>query len=191
MFILGAGTLGEIALETAMRAGLNVIGFFDDVTNELEVDGIPVLGRIDDFRNDQVAILEGAFVAIGDNQKRQTCAEGLHKIGVSFPNIIDPRATLSPSSSLGQGNLILPGAYIGTKCSLGSFNLIFPGVSITHHNHVGSFCFFSPNASVGGFTKIGDGCKVGMNCVVMPYCEFKSGLVFEPAAVIKGASNTN
>lgn len=187
MFILGAGTLGEIALEAATRAGIRVLGFYDDVTDALEFDGLPVLGRLDDFRNDRAAHIEGVFVAIGDNHKRQTCSESLRKLEVNFPNIVDPRATLSPSSSLGIGNLVLPGAYIGAKSSLGSFNLIFPGVSITHHNNVGSYCFFSPNVSVGGFTKIGDCCKVGMNCVVLPYGELESGLVCEPAMVVSGA----
>lgn len=186
MYILGAGTLGEIALETAIRAGLKVHGFYDDVTKASECDGVPVLGRLDDFRNDNAAMAEGAFVAIGDNFKRQTCVESFRVLGVSFPNIIDPRATLSPTASLGEGNLVLPGAYIGTKCSMGSFNLIFPGVSITHHNQIGSFCFFSPNVSVGGFTRIGDCCKIGMNCVVLPYRELLPGVECSPSMVIEG-----
>jgi sugar O-acyltransferase (sialic acid O-acetyltransferase NeuD family) len=186
VFIIGAGTLGEIVLETAIRAGLRVNGFYDDVTEISECDGIPVLGRLDDFRNDLAALSEGAFVAIGDNHKRQICAEGLRAIGLRLPNVIDPRATLSPSASLGEGNLVLPGAYIGTKCSLGCGNLVFPGVSITHHNHVGNYCFFSPNASVGGFTRIGDCCKVGMNCVVLPYREVSPGMEFSPLTVIEG-----
>lgn len=186
MYIIGAGTLGEIALETAIRAGLKVHGFYDDVTEVSECDGVPVLGRLDDFRKDNSAMAEGAFIAIGDNFKRQTCAESFRALGVRFPNIIDPRATLSPTASIGDGNLVLPGAYVGTKCSLGSCNLIFPGVSITHHNLIGSFCFFSPNASVGGFTKIGDCCKVGMNCVVLPYRELAPGFECSPSKVIEG-----
>lgn len=186
MYILGAGTLGEIVLETAIRAGLKVSGFYDDVTEVSECDGVPVLGRLGDFRSDRTAMAAGAFVAIGDNRKRQACVESLLALGVHFPNVIDPRATLSPTASLGEGNLVLPGAYIGTKCSLGSCNLIFPGVSITHHNRVGSYCFFSPNASVGGFTIIGDCCKVGMNCVVLPYRELAPGMECAPSTVIEG-----
>lgn len=186
MYILGAGTLGEIALETAIRAGIKVSGFYDDVTKASECGGIPVLGSFDDFRKDRAAMAEGAFVAIGDNCKRQTCVETLRALGVHFPNIVDPRAMLSPSATLCEGNLVLPSAYIGTNCVLGSFNLIFPGVSITHDNHVGNFCFFSPNASVGGFTRIGDCCKVGMNCVILPYGELAPGLVCAPSSVIDG-----
>jgi sugar O-acyltransferase (sialic acid O-acetyltransferase NeuD family) len=186
MYILGAGTLGEIALETAIQAGLEVQGFYDDVTEASECIGVPVLGRLDDFRKDHSAMAEGAFIAIGDNFKRRNWAESFRALGVRLPNIIDPRATLSLTASIGDGNLVLPGAYIGTKCSLGSFNLIFPGVSITHHNQVGSFCFFSPNASVGGFTKIGDCCKVGMNCVVLPYRELIPGFECSPSTVVEG-----
>ncbi|MCL2589435.1 MAG: hypothetical protein FWD67_00830 [Betaproteobacteria bacterium] len=186
MYILGAGTLGEIVLETATRAGLKVSGFYDDVSEASACDEIPVLGCLDDFRNNHTAMAEGAFVAIGDNWKRQHCIESLRALGVRFPNVIDPMAILSPSATLGEGNLIMPGAYIGTKCLLGSYNIIFPGVSITHHNHIGNYCFFSPSASVGGFTRIGDCCKVGMNCVVLPYRELKSGMECAPLTVIGG-----
>lgn len=185
MYILGAGTLGEIAMETAIRAGFKVHGFYDDFIKTTEYNGIPVLGRFDDFRKNDAAMAEGAFIAIGDNIKRQECAASFRAIKVNFPNIVDPEAILSPTASLGDGNLVLPGAYIGTKCLLGSCNLIFPGVSITHHNQVGNFCFFSPNSSVGGFTKIGDCCKIGMNCVVLPYQELDAGFTSSPLTVIK------
>lgn len=186
MYILGAGTLGEIALETARYAGLKVSGFYDDFTNATECDGVPVLGNLDDFRRDATANAQGAFVAIGDNHNRYICVESLRLIGVCFPNIIDPRAIISPSASLGEGNLVMPGAHIGTKCSIGAHNIIFPGVSITHHNRVGDFCFFSPNASVGGFTSIDDYCKIGMNCVVLPYRKLAKGLECPPSAIIEG-----
>jgi len=190
VFIVGAGTLGEIVLETAIRAGHEVKGFYDDITKASELDGLPILGRLDDLKNDSSARDEGVFVAIGDNRNRQRCAEELRALGVHFPNIIDPRAILSPTAILGVGNLLLPGCYVGTKCTLGSCNLLFPGVSITHHNNVGNYCFFSPNASVGGFSRIGDCCKVGMNCVVLPYRELEPGMEFAPSAVIEGIQSS-
>lgn len=171
MYIFGSGTLGEIALETAIRAGLKVNGFYDDFTKESDRDGVQIIGPFSDFYKNNATISEGVFVAIGDNLKRQDCVQSLREHGVHFPNIIDPNATVSPSASLGEGNLVLPNTYIGTKCLIGSFNLFFPGSSVTHHNCVGDFCFFSPNSSVGGFTKIGSCCKVGMNCVILPYQE--------------------
>jgi sugar O-acyltransferase (sialic acid O-acetyltransferase NeuD family) len=186
MYIVGASTLGEIVLETATRAGFIVDGFYDDASKTPQYCGVPVLGSVADFLNDKTAIAKGAFIAIGDNFKRKACAEIFLSHGVRLHNIIDPKAILSTSATLGEGNLLLPGAYIGTRCSLGSCNLIFPGVSITHHNKVGSFCFFSPNASVGGFTKIGDCCKLGMNCVVLPYRELVSGFECSPLKVIAG-----
>ncbi len=187
MYILGAGTLGEIVLETALRAGISVSGFYDDVTDATMCDGVPVLGHLDDFRSNPAALASGAFVAIGDNEKRRSCAQSLRALGVRFPNVIDPSATISLSATLGEGNLVMPGSYIGTKCIIGFGNLVFPGVSITHHNRVGDYCFFSPNASVGGFTHIGDCCKVGMNCVVLPYRELAPGTEGLPLTVLQGS----
>ena len=185
MYIIGAGTLGEIVLETAKRAGIEVSGFYDDTVDFSKCDGIPVLGRLRDFQNNENALAQGAFIAIGDNRNRHLCMQSLQALGVHFPNVIDPRATLSPTASLGHGNLILPGSYIGLKCLIGSGNLIFPGVSITHHNYVGDFCFFGPNVSVGGFTKIGNFFKVGMNCVVLPYQDLGSDKEYSPLTIVK------
>lgn len=187
MYILGAGALGEIALETARRAGLQVDGFYDDINKASDCDGVPLLGKFEDFIKNAASLNKSVFVAIGNNQNRRICIEGLRQIGTQFCNIIDPSAVISPSATLGQGNLILPNVYIGTKCKLGSSNLIFAGVSISHHNQVGSYCFFSPNASVGGFTTLGDECKVGMNSVVLPYLDLGSSYESEPLTLIRGA----
>jgi sugar O-acyltransferase (sialic acid O-acetyltransferase NeuD family) len=188
MYIIGAGALGKIVLETAKRAGLYVNGFFDDLMLTQEVDGVPVLGRFEDFQKNEDAVKKGVYIAIGDNPMRKSLTEEFRSLGTHFPNIIDPNAVVSPSAILGDGNLIMPNTYIGHKCSVGSFNLIFPGVSITHHNHVGSYCFFNPNVSVGGFSRIGDCCKIGMNCVVLPYRELSYGFESGPLMMIEGRS---
>lgn len=188
MYILGAGTLGEIVLETAVLAGIKVHGFYDDFIDSSECDGLPVRGRFEDFIRDQAAMSKGAFIAIGDNFKRQATTQALHALGVRSPNVIDPKANISPSASMGEGNLVLSGAVIGTKSIIGSGNIIFPGVSITHHNTIGDYCFFSPNSSIGGYTKISDCCKIGMNCVVLPYGMLTSGLEFTPSTVVQGRS---
>jgi sugar O-acyltransferase (sialic acid O-acetyltransferase NeuD family) len=187
MYILGAGALGEIALETARRAGLKVDGFYDDIYKASDFNGVPLLGRFEDFRKNAASLNKSVFVAIGNNQSRRICIEGLRETGAQLCNIIDPSAVISLSATLGYGNLILPNAYVGTKCTLGSSNLIFAGVSISHHNLVGSYCFFSPNASIGGFTSLGDECKIGMNSVVLPYLDLGSFYESEPLTLIRGA----
>jgi sugar O-acyltransferase (sialic acid O-acetyltransferase NeuD family) len=186
MYILGAGTLGEIALETARRAGMPVDGFYDDVTQESTIDGVPVLGGFAELGNRPSLAGTDVFVAIGDNAKRAAHSLALSARGGRLANLVDPSAVVSPSATIGSGNLVLPGAYLGPKVRLGSGNLVFPGVSITHHNVVGDYCFFSPNASVGGFTRLGDRCKIGMNCVVLPYREVPADTEAHPLTVVEG-----
>lgn len=144
MFILGAGILGQLALETAIRAGLKVSGFYDDFSQEAEIDGVPILGRFEDFRENESAAQEGVFIAIGDNYKRKACVDSLNLPRTLFINIIDPCAIISPSATLAEGNLLLPGCYVGTKVILGSHNIVLPGVGITHHNNIGNYCFLAP-----------------------------------------------
>lgn len=168
IFIVGAGTLGEIAAETARAAGLEIGGFFDDTAGIREAGGIPVVGTVDDLL-DAAEERRAIFIAVGDNGRRRRCVERLRRTNVNFPNIVHPRAVVEASVQLGAGNLVLANTYLGTGSLVGSFSLFFPGSSITHHNTVGDYCFFAPNVSVGGYTQIGHECKFGMGSVVDPY----------------------
>ena len=187
MMIFGAGILGEIVLEAARRASVEVEGFLDDTREESDFAGLPVFSRLGDFQKDGTSWSRGVFVAVGENRNRKKCVQTLVKFGVrNFPNIIDPEATVFSSATVGEGNLILPGAVIGPQSVLGSWNIFFPGVCLTHHNAVKDFCFFGPNASVGGYSTINDFCKLGMNSVVPPFLDIPSGTVGGPLSIIDG-----
>jgi len=189
MFIIGAGALGEIAVNILLRRGDRVAGFFDDVTGEKEFCGIPVLGKIADMAGRRMAE-ESVFVAIGDNKNRRLLSEKALAAGFSLANVIDASATVEASAVLGAGNLLMAGSYIGVSVTLGSGNLVFPGVSLTHHNQVGDFNFFSPNASVGGYTHLGDDCKISMGCVVAPYICVATGTFVPPLQFFEGVPKT-
>lgn len=181
LYILGASTLGEIAKSIALKAGWDVLGFFDDINLDHEFCGSKIFGGIQSCCAQEQYLPHKIFVAIGDNQNRKIIADRLMDSGHQLVNIVDPMAHIEPSALIqGFNNLVMPGAYIGVGCVLGGGNLIFPGVSLTHHNKIGDFNFFGPNCSIGGHSTIGDGCKFGMNSVVYPYLEIPSSTSILP-----------
>jgi sugar O-acyltransferase (sialic acid O-acetyltransferase NeuD family) len=185
VYIFGAGTLGEMALDVARDLGLNIQGFVDDVSDARECDGVPIGGGTDWLlalmrRESRVA----AFVAIGENEGRAEVFRGLVKAGVALPNLVHPRAYIAPSARLGAGNLIMANAYIGTAVRLGDSNVVCPGVCLTHHNKIGDFNFFAPGVLVGGRTVVGDLCKIGMNAVISHDLAVQSKFTCVPSTVI-------
>ena len=186
MYIIGASTLGEIALGILLRSDTEVTGFYDDICKEHHFCDKPVFGPIKNLLSSPDALEKGVFIAIGDNQNRREKFEEILSMNIPIMNIIDPRAVIELNVQIGSGNLIMAGAYIGVKTILGNGNLIFSGVSLTHHNKVGNFNFFSPNASVGGYSVINDECKIAMNCSVAPYVNIETQTLSQPCSLIGG-----
>lgn len=190
MYIIGASILGEIILGIAERNGLDVTGFYDDVIQEREFFGKPVLGGIDALLANPDLGSPGVFIAIGENHNRRMVFEKITARGIPVLNVIDSSAVIEASVELGTGNLIMAGAYLGVRTRIGHGNLIFPGVSLTHHNQVGDFNFFSPNASVGGYTCIENECKIAMNCSVAAFNRIESGTKAIPCTQVVGVPLT-
>jgi len=186
MYIVGASTLGRMALDVARGMGLAVRGFVDDEVStapawcDLPLEGgVPWL-----VARARAGGGIAAFVAIGDNDKRAGLFRTLRASGVIFPNLVDPRACVAASAALGAGNLVMAHAYVGTGVTIGDANVLLPGVCLTHDNEVGDANFFAPGVSVGGRTRIPSLCKFGMNCVVKPDLSLADAFSCGPATVV-------
>ncbi len=183
MYIIGASTLGEIALEVIVRSGANdILGFYDDISSKNSFCGKPILGKLEALYSNPDAVKQGVFIAIGDNSNRNKIYEKMKEMNIPLVNVIDPTAVVEQNCSIGVGNLIMANSYIGVQTKIGDCNLIFPGVSITHHNVVGDCNFFAPNVSVGGYTQIKNECKFGLNSGVAPYIHLDSETHTQPCS---------
>ena len=105
--ILGAGGHGRVVLDLLKAAGkYELAGFFD---RQFYL-GIPkktfIIGSesdlIESWREFRV---EGAVVAIGDNQIREKFFQQLVKAGLEMPELVHPSAMISPEARIGPGLL--------------------------------------------------------------------------------------
>ncbi len=103
LLLVGAGGFGRVVLEHASQE--YECAFVDDA-DVAEVDGVPVIGNIDDIES-----LYGEYklllVTIGNNKLRERIYKRAEEIGYSFPNIIVPSAYISPRANVGVGCVIL------------------------------------------------------------------------------------
>lgn len=189
VLILGAGSLGQTALDIFQRNGVVVFGLLDD-NKDLhgkEFGDVSVLGETDD---DGFLKLIGqkceACVAIADTRVRKRLVRLLNERRKMQPvNAVHDTATLAQSASIGHGNLIAarvvvnPGAEVGQHCVIQSGAVIETGAKLGDYVHVGTGALINSGVTleseafigtgviiVAGLT-IGKGARVGAGSVVV------------------------
>lgn len=186
--IYGAGGLGrEIALMIAQinrrEPSWHLEGFYDDgVSKGSMVDGLPVLGGMDDLnqRKDSLSLA----IAIADPQVRKSIADRIKNENVHFPVLIHPEAIPGGEDNyFGRGTVITAGCILTTGIVTGEFTIINLLSTIGHDVKLGSFtivmpgCNISGNVQIGECSLIGTGAKVLQNLTLGKNCTVGAGAV--------------
>ncbi|MEJ5330089.1 MAG: NeuD/PglB/VioB family sugar acetyltransferase [Desulfobaccales bacterium] len=174
--IIGASGHGKVCLDILQASGWPIIGYFDDNFKILgnKINGIPVLGTIEDvlklISQKNIKII----IAIGNNYERCKIYEKLLKnindkeIKGLFVNAIHPSAIISSNVEMGCGNFIAPGAIINSSTKLGSCVIINTGATIDHDNIIHDFAQISPGCNLAGNVTVEEGAFLGTGAVVIP-----------------------
>ncbi len=182
--IYGAGGFGR---ETAaMISQINqhkptweVIGFFDDgLKKNEEVDGLKILGGIDDLNSysDNLSVC----VAVADPLIRFGLVNKIINKKISFPTFIHPSAVLGEMTRnvFGKGCIITAGVILTTGIKLSDFCIINLTTTIGHDVKLGDCCTVMPGCSISGNVSIGkcsllgtgsriiQGITIGENCMI-------------------------
>jgi sugar O-acyltransferase (sialic acid O-acetyltransferase NeuD family) len=158
LLIVGAGGHGRSVAEVALLTGVwELAGFIDDAAPSLqEVWGIPVLGTTVAF-GQYFAMADQAVVAIGNNALRERLHGDLVAAGFQLPNLIHPRAVVSPRAKMGVGCTIMAGAIVGTEACLGDGVIVNSNAVIDHHCTVEDFGHLGVNGCMAGGSVLGHG----------------------------------
>lgn len=168
IYIVGAGTYGEVMHEIAITLGYVIKGFFDedDQKKNKNIMGINVITKFSllekkDIQNKQF------IVAIGNNPVRQNIMTKINQFGGYTPSLIHPTAVISPSAEVGKGVYIHANAYIWTKVKVRDFCIISPNVVIAHHSNLGEACLVSTLSSVGASINLEERVFIGMGSTIV------------------------
>lgn len=194
IYIIGAGTYGEVMCELAEILGYTVRGFYDedDRKQGSNVLGYPVLGKFSNIDNER--ILENNFiVAIGNNATRFKIMTIINNLGGYTPTLIHPSAIISPSAEIGKGVYIQANAYIWTKVKIDDFCIISPCVVIAHHSTIGKACLISTLTGVGASINIEDKVFIGMSCTIVTGMHLvgHNSIIGAGAVVLKDIENNS
>ena len=168
IYIIGAGTYGEVMYELAEACGYNVVGYFDEDDDKIgtEVMGVKVIGKFSECEYSEIAE-KNFIVAIGNNKIRCDIMTQINDAGGITPTLIHPTAHVSKSAEIGRGVYIQQGAVIWTKAIISDFVIISPNTVIAHHTKIGKACMISTLCTVGANLEIGEYSFFGIGCIAI------------------------
>jgi sugar O-acyltransferase (sialic acid O-acetyltransferase NeuD family) len=173
LIIVGAGGFSREAAEAARAAERSgapwrLAGYVDDAAHlaGAEIDGVPVLGPVQD-------VLErpGALLVIGvgrpDNYTaRLRIVEQLGLPASRYTTVIHPAASFGDSTSVGPGTIALAGVVATAAVRIGAHVALMPTVVLTHDNVIGDYATLASGAKIGGGVHIGTGAYIGAGVIV-------------------------
>lgn len=169
--IIGSEDLGQSIAHYSLQNDYDVIGFYDDFTKARLVNGIPVLGKLDNIERDYSQGLYDSLVC-GVGYKHLTFRELVFKkyhveLGIPFATIIDKSCHVDVSAKIGDGVVMFPTAMVDKGCVIEDNVLLNVGVTIAHDSTVKKHSFLSPRVAMAGFSTIGQKCMIGINSTII------------------------
>ena len=171
--IAGANRTGHagVVLNTLQLMGEHdIAGFLDKDPNVDKVPEIPLIGSTTDIP--PLKAIEGAVVAIGDNDARQELSTRLKERGLKLVNVIHPNSFISPGVLIGEGVFIGPGAIINSDVTIGNNVIIGAGVVIENNVQLHDNVFIGPGtvinarAVVGQSAFVSSGQRISVDAVI-------------------------
>src|SRR5699024_983406 len=168
VYIIGAGTYGEVMLELAQTLQYKVKGFYDEDEKKLskKINDITVLGKFSNLTSQDI-YKKQFIVAIGNNSLRHSIMKKINQVGGITPTLIHPTCVISPSAKIGMGVYIQANAYIWTEVSIDDFCIISPHVVVAHHSKLGKACLVSIQSGIGASIVIEDEVFIGIGSSIV------------------------
>lgn len=178
---------GGVAVAEALRfmGGYEVAGFLDDTPGRAGQTfmGVPIWSgdELEKLRERGIGSV-ASHIAVREFRirlrNRATAA------GLTLPNVIHPKAFLSPSVQLGCGNVIKAGAIVDTESMVGDCCIIDNGVIVPHHNVISDAAHLAPGVVMGGGCTIGELTLVGVGTAISSRIKIGRNVIVKPGSVV-------
>ena len=170
IFIFGAGGHGRVVLDVLQRANQHKpIGFLDNNQrlHGRRIDGLPVLGGLEQLAELRKRGIARAIIAIGDNGVRRGLARSLEEQDFELVCAIHPSAQLASSVTIGRGVVISAGALVCAHCQIGDYAILNTGCIVDHESMIGTAAHVCPGVRLAGHVTVESGAFIGIGATVI------------------------
>ncbi len=195
--IYGAGGFGRevvvmIAQINQHHNTWNLVGFFDDhkAAGE-EVDGLPILGGIDQLNQYPTDL--AICMAVAEPLVRIILVQQIVNQKISFPTIIHPSAILGDPlrNKIGKGSIVTAGVILTTGISIGEFCIINLSTTIGHDVALGDYGTIMPACSISGNVTLGEGTLMGTGSRIIQGISIGANCMIGAGAVVTKSFGSN
>lgn len=178
LVIIGASGHGKVILDIALKNKYEVIGFLDDNTSLVSLEGYPVLGPVSTASEFSTEIQ--FIVGIGSNYIREKI-DSVHRL--NWVTLIHPSAVIGTGVEIEKGTVVMANAVINPFTRIGRHCIINTMSVVEHDNVIADYVHVSPQSvlagtvSVGKRTQIGIGASVRNNIMITEDCVVGAGAV--------------
>lgn len=185
--IYGAGGLGRQTLDILLQdERARPVAFLDsDATRAgTLVDGLPVLGGLEQVYHLAQRGVTRYIVAIGDNFVRVRLARQIAQTGCTLVSAIHPSAKIAPSVALGEHLIIGAHATICVHALIGAHSVVSSGAIVDHDNQLAEGVFLHPAVRLAGGVRVESFAQVGIGAAVIPGRVVGREAIVDPGAVV-------
>lgn len=183
--IVGSGGHAKVIIDILSSSKkYDPVGCVTADLSAMAVLGVPVLGNDAALPKLFSKGIKYAFVAIGDNRKREELSKYVVGLGFELINVISVHSYIASSVKLGKGIAIMPGAIINACAVIENNAIINTGVTIDHDCLISAGCHIAPGCNIAGNVSIGQGSFLGVGCKVVPKITIGEWSIIGAGAVV-------
>lgn len=167
----GGGHAFSIADSIIRMKEYNIVGYTD-----LKEDSSHTFSIMKYLGTDEILqelFLQGVIYAavgigfLGGNTLRDKLYDTLKKIGFKLPVIIDPSASVSSTSKLGEGTFVGKNAIVNVCSQVEKMCIINSNATVDHDCEIGAFSHVSVGANICGNVKVGHHTMIGAGSTII------------------------
>ncbi len=178
MLFYGASGHAKVVRDCVLANGKAVEALFDDNTDIIKLDDIPVIGS---YRAEHKPEME-LIVTVGDNLIRKKLVT---KVKHTFSKaIVHPSAVVSSYATIGDGSVIMPAAIVNSGAEIGKHCILNSSALVEYDCTLGDFVHISPNVTVCSGSIVGEGTHIGAGATIIPNKKIGKWCVIGAGSVI-------
>jgi len=165
IFIFGRGGHARVIAEIIeLSEKFELSGYVDIGVENSEHQGVPLYAEqyfLDNFHGVNIVI------GVGENYLRKIVFEKTKDLGLVFPNVIHPNATLSKTLVMDRGSVVMANVVVNASSRIGSFCGLNTASVLEHDCEIGDYVTLAPNSVVCANCQLGEGAYIGANASVI------------------------